>query len=353
MSKAYLHDDQDMSDAWAPWFSHEYIAYFAVQSIGALMSLPAVSVMAGLRDAHKHWPAGPKHIDIFKESYQTHRRLDPLQTFDARKRNGDFALSAPSGKRIEPWKVFVLYSAEPDLYLDEDLLLHKNQAMAGGSHGWRHMHFKLLGATYGMAPQSFRIHRNLAGLAFDRGNPYWGWRYLARAGHYLADLGNPFHVKVMPGSFLLRNIFARRDLQRRVSALHQSYEIYVERRFREGFEPFREALTAGAAKGRDSATSPDARLNGYIRRAEKRHKKIFNGLLREFDGDLMDIFLKEDQSGASDAPTRAGRLAAQAAALLFGKDRPSSLTFLDDVTCDSLKDVGWMQGALLKDFTPL
>nr|MBP7342774.1 hypothetical protein [Syntrophaceae bacterium] len=232
MTIPYLHDDAGLPRAWSPWFSHEYIAYFCVMTVDRLTALPPVPVAANPRWQDKVWPAGPRHIDIYKECYQEHRQVDPLWSFDQRKRNGDFARDVPPGKSIEPWKIYLLYSTEPDTYADEDLLLHKNQAMTGGSRGWRHMHFKLMGSTYGIAPKSFRVHRDLARLAFSKGSDYWAWRYLARAGHYLADLGAPFHVRAMPGFYLLRNIFSRGELFHTVTALHQSYEIFVERRFR-------------------------------------------------------------------------------------------------------------------------
>ena len=74
------------------------------------MALPPVPVRPNPRFGEKIWPIGPRHIDVYKESYQAHRQLDPLWSFDYRKRNGDFALETPAGKTIEPWKVVVIYS---------------------------------------------------------------------------------------------------------------------------------------------------------------------------------------------------------------------------------------------------
>ncbi len=348
----FLHNDPNLPQAWSPWFSHEYIAYYAVGAVEGLADLPKVSVRANPRLAEKIWPAGPKHIDVYKESYQEHRQLDPLWSFDYKKRNGDFALDVPPAKTIEPWKVLVLYSTEPDLYLDHDLNLHKNQPIMGGSHGWRHMQFKLLGTTYGIVPQSFRVHKNFAQLAFDNGNDYWGWRYLSRASHYLADLGQPFHVKALPGFYLIRKIRARDELFQTVSAIHQSHEVYVERRFREGFKPFGEALIHGAREGQAAGWDVQAELNGYIKRARKRHNPIFYHLLNQFGRELLDAFNQMDPHSQIDAAEQINRCSADAARVLFKKENLSKLDFLDRITVEILDDVGRMLGMLFREFLP-
>jgi hypothetical protein len=341
----YLHDDPDLPQAWAPWFSHEYITYFSVQALDSLMSLPPVPVKPNPHYGDKVWPVGPKHIDVYKESYQAHRQLDPLWSFDDKKRNGVFALEPPSGKTIEPWKTLVIYSTEPDQYQDDHLNLHKNQKITSGSRGWRHMQFRLLGTTFGIAPQSFRVHRNLASLAFENANDYWGWRYLSRSAHYLADLGHPFHIKALPGSFLLKKFFARHELLKISSTIHKSYEIYTERRFREGFEPFKQALLQGARDGQSKAGDIQDQLPAYRKRAEKKHNPIFYFFLDQFGQELLNIF------GQQDAGSQINRCSADAARLIFKDANLSKLDFLDRITMDNLFDVGRMLGMLLGGFS--
>ena len=41
---------------------------------------------------------------------------------------------------------------------------------------------------------------SLARFAFDTGHPYWGCRFLGWGLHYIQDLTQPYHAKVMPGS---------------------------------------------------------------------------------------------------------------------------------------------------------
>lgn len=40
----------------------------------------------------------------------------------------------------------------------------------------------------------------LARFAFDNGHPYWGYRFLGWALHYIQDLTQPYHATVMPGN---------------------------------------------------------------------------------------------------------------------------------------------------------
>jgi len=47
----------------------------------------------------------------------------------------------------------------------------------------------------------YRIHlwQSLAAHAMRSGHPYWGWRFAGWALHYLQDLSQPYHARVLPG----------------------------------------------------------------------------------------------------------------------------------------------------------
>jgi len=349
----YLHDDPNLPMAWAPWFSHEYITYFSVQAIDRLINLPPVSVKPNPYISDRNWPIGPKHIDLYKESYREFRRLDPLWSFSYEQRNAEYSLEPPAHKTIEPWKILVIYSTEPDLYPDYNLDIHKNQKITGGSHGWRHMQFRLLGRKFGIAPESFRVHMNLAKAAFESGNDYWGWRYLSRSSHYLADLGHPFHVKVLPGSFLIKKLFSSYELFKIVSALHQGYEVYVERRFREGFPAFKQALLQGAREGQGTRLDVQKELRTYIKQAEKRHNSIFHFFLEQFGQELIDAFQQMDRDSDLDVATQTNRCSADATKVIFKKTNLGKLNFLDRITAEILFDVGQMLGILFGRIFPL
>jgi hypothetical protein len=350
----YLHDDPNLPSAWAPWFSHEYITYFSVQAVDRIMFMSLVPIKTNPVLNNINWPIGPEHLDLYKESYRKYRQLDPLWSFSYSERNGEFGFDPPLGKTVEPWKVLVIYSTEPDLHPDCDLNLHKKQKITGGSHGWRHMQFRLLGMTFGIAPESFRMHMNLAETAFEIGNDYWGWLYLSRCAHYLADLSNPFHVKALPASFLIKQLFSSHEIFKTVSAVHQSYEVYVERRFREGFPAFKQALLRGAGEGQAAGQDVTLELNAYMRQAEKRHNPIFHYFLDQFGQELIDAFQRMDPNSHLDAASQVNICSADAARVIFkNKSHSPILDFLDRITADILFDVGRMLGMLFDRFSRL
>ena len=59
-----------------------------------------------------------------------------------------------------------------------------------------------LGRTY----PEYRVHlwHSLAAFAFARGHDYWGWRFAGWGMHYLQDLTQPYHARVLPGVGLTR-----------------------------------------------------------------------------------------------------------------------------------------------------
>jgi hypothetical protein len=346
----YLHDDPRMPHAWGPWFSHEYITYFSVLALPEIMELPPVRVRPnpGLHD--ERFPIGPKHVDLYKESYRDARQLDPLKAYDYAERNGEFSPEPPVQALIEPWKVLVIYSTEPDLLADCDLYLNRRQKITGGSHGWRHMEFRLPGLTIGMASESFRYHTELAQKAFALGNDYWGWRFLSRATHYLADLGHPFHVKASPAGFLLKNLFSPARTLQVLSATHTGYEVYSERRFREGHPAFRLALTTAASQGRAAGGSVYPELEGYIRTARSRLNPIFRFIVRQFGQELIDAYASLDRNGLADVAVQTRMCSAEAAGVIFRDSNISALEYLDGITAEILKDVGRMLGMLLAGF---
>jgi hypothetical protein len=350
----YLHDDPRLPLAWAPWFSHEYITYFSVQAMDWLMTIGQVQVKPKPDFNNKNWPIGPKHIDLYKESYREYRKLSPLWSFAYDERNGEYSIDPPENKTIEPWKILVIYSTEPDLNPDCDLYLHKNQKITGGSHGWRHMQFHALGMKFGIATESVHIHMDLARMAFKSGNDYWGWRYLSRCTHYLADLGNPFHVHAVPSWFLIKNLFSSKKLFRIVSAVHRSYEIYVERRFREGLPAFKQALLQGASEGRHANYRDfTAEINYYTYQAEKRLKAIFHFFLDQYGHELIEAFRQMDQNSDMDTATQTNMCSKDAVKVIFQDSHLPALNILDRITVDIFFDVGRMLRIMLDEFSPL
>jgi hypothetical protein len=343
----YLHDEPRLPVAWGPWFSHEYIAYFAVQAVSRIMDLPPVPVKPRPVFTNIEWPQGPDHVDLYKEAYEEGEKHDLFTSFEYGIRNAEYGANPPTHALIEPWKVIVIYSTEPDLDPDCGLQLHRLQKITGGSHGWRHMQFNDLGFTVGAVTESLRAHRDMAREAFLVGNDYWGWRYLSRATHYLADMGHPFHVKSAPRWYLVKNLLRFRELFKVVSAIHTGYEVYSERRFREGFPPFREALLNGARQGLASGGEVDAGLKEYMLGAKARLGPIFRFMLDQFGRELVDVYGSVRHDGASDVSNQTKLCSGEAVKVLFQEKHRDGLGFLDTATEAILFDVGRMLGMLL------
>jgi len=285
---------------------------------------------------NEKWLVGPQHIDLYKESYREFRALPLLSSYSYAERNAEYSKKPPEDKTIEPWKILVIYTTEPDLNPDCDLKLHPFQGITGGSHGWRHMQFRVMGKRFGAAAGSVHTHMAFAEKAFQSGHDYWGWRYLSRCTHYLADLGNPFHVYAVPTSFLIKNLFSSRKLFQILSAIHQSYEIYAERRFREGFSPFKEALLQGASIGQNERADVKKEVKSYRHQAATQMKSMFYFFLEEFGQELINAFQKMDPDSHLDAATQTNMCSKDASEVIFQESHLSALDFLDRVTVNIL-----------------
>ncbi len=126
--------------------------------------------------------------------------------------NSNYKIPYLEGKvedKTDAKTILSTYADEPDWGMDEGLSLNSMQSLTGGSHGWRHQYYILLGGILklGEAPDRAVHFYNMAIEAFKNGDPYWGFRFLARALHYLQDLTNPFHANPGPTITLLSNIW--------------------------------------------------------------------------------------------------------------------------------------------------
>ena len=148
--------------------------------------------------------------------------ITPLTTQESSKSEAFVALRA--GEPVAVIDVIATASDEPDYGMDIGLW-----ADNGTAHGARYgfgkqpfgnpglefatqapMHmsfFHEAAIVYKAAPflkrtyPEYRIHlwRALAEHALRTGHPYWGWRFAGWALHYLQDLTQPYHARVLPG----------------------------------------------------------------------------------------------------------------------------------------------------------
>jgi hypothetical protein len=145
-----------------------------------------------------------------------------LRTTEASKLNTFVALR--EGEKVAVIDVVASASDEPDYGLDVGLWAD-NHTLQGQAYGFGkqpfgnptlefssqaplHMAFfhesaivyraaAFLKRTYPEA--RVHLYRTLAAHALATGHPYWGWRFAGWAMHYVQDLTQPYHARVLPG----------------------------------------------------------------------------------------------------------------------------------------------------------
>lgn len=168
------------------------------------------------------WINRYKDITITQYSYNDNSLYNPKYKIPY--------LEGDIGEKIDARTILSLYVDEPDWGMDEGLSLNSAQVLTGGSQGWRHQYFLLFGGfiKLGEAPSRATHFYNMARLAFEKHDPYWGFRFLARSLHYLQDLTMPFHANPGPVLILLRNLTDMGGVTNMVSNHHYGLEDYQE-----------------------------------------------------------------------------------------------------------------------------
>ncbi len=124
--------------------------------------------------------------------------------------------------RMKISEIFATFSDEPDWGMDQELFGIENYPYGHApfgigtglsSQGAFHMAFLHENPVLVRAfpdlritflKQRARLFLKLARFAFEKGAPYWGWRFAAWAAHYLQDVTQPYHARAVP--FPLRRI---------------------------------------------------------------------------------------------------------------------------------------------------
>jgi hypothetical protein len=293
------------------------------------------------------WPVGPNHRDLYIEGAGRAVDVD-LRTTDCAARTVNY-LAEPSDQPVAPWQVLVLYSTEPDSELDMGLDLSRLQSFTKGSHGFRHMEFRLLGFKIGMLRETFMHHVAAAEHAFKIGNAYWGWRYLSRATHYLADIGHPFHVRVFPRKISPLIAMRPKRLLALLSSLHNAHEVFTEEMFRRESASLRDALLEGSARVSLEPATPFRRdVDAYYRDSERKATALFDLMRKTFGPGLTRIYDGMDEHGDLDLAKRTQFVEEAARSFIFQDPPRQGLTDLEAFTASLLGRVGQELGRLLQ-----
>ncbi len=168
------------------------------------------------RDFISKYPPRPDALQFPQASFLQALRVNPQPKFSFSVPNEDALVS--------PQDVLTTATDEPDdgmdigLWEDNGTDLGKlygfgsqpfgNPALSFGTQAPFHMGFyHESGIIYSAAPflkrclPEFRIYQylSLARFAFRSGHPYWGWRFTGWGLHYVQDLTQPYHARVLPG----------------------------------------------------------------------------------------------------------------------------------------------------------
>lgn len=130
------------------------------------------------------------------------------------------------GEQTTAREILLRYVDEPDWGMDDELDLSPLQSLAGGSKGYRHQRYYYLGGVLrvGEAPERAAAFYRLSKAAFAKGDAYWGFRFLARALHYMQDMGQPLHTK----PFRLREVMHTGLKPEALKILATNYHHYFE-----------------------------------------------------------------------------------------------------------------------------
>jgi hypothetical protein len=146
------------------------------------------------------------------------------------------------GQKISARRILTDYSDEPDWRMDKQLELSPAQALMAGSQGYRHMYYPALGwhlpylfFPQGAAPERAEHFYGLARQALGRGDLYWVFRFLARAIHYIEDMGQPYHTSQTSLRFITISSPISGTTQT-TKNYHFAYESYVNYRLQQEAE---------------------------------------------------------------------------------------------------------------------
>jgi hypothetical protein len=193
----------------------------------------------------------------------THDDVTTMKTDEAARLNIFIALRP--GDLVPPIDVVASATDEPDYGLDFGLWDNSgtahgavygfgkqpfgNPAVEWSSQGPLHLgYFHEASIVYKAAPfllrayPEYRIHlyRSLAAYALRSGHDYWAWRFTGWGMHYLQDLTQPYHARVLPGVGVARMLWINTlDIVGLHGARNDAVQLVTNRHFAlENFERY-------------------------------------------------------------------------------------------------------------------
>jgi hypothetical protein len=182
--------------------------------------------------------------------------LSAVDLYESRIPNPPFEKVLP-GESVTILEVLSAASDEPDygmdigLYEDTGTEVGKiygfgkqpfgNPALSYGSQASIHMAFpredpiiKLAAAfsQKSLLPYRVMLYEALSRFAFSQGRDYWGWRFAGWALHYLGDMTQPYHARMLPNltttQILVLNLMGRAEDKAKALVLLSNHHVLLE-----------------------------------------------------------------------------------------------------------------------------
>lgn len=226
-----------VEDGWA-WVRHNLMTYYTVQSLDWLDEYDQISVTPyTYRDDSLNPDFKIHYVNPDPAPISPSMGKFAYYTLESTERPG--FVGAEVGSKTNARQILVDYSDEPDWWMDKKLKLSVAQKLMAGSQGYRHMyypawdwHLPYLFFPQGVAPKRARHFYKLAEQAFMKGDLYWGFRFLARAIHYIQDIGQPYHTTQTSLRFVILKSPISGTTQT-TKNYHFAYESYVAYRLQQ------------------------------------------------------------------------------------------------------------------------
>lgn len=214
--------------------------------------------------------------------------------------NPEFAIKyfeGEIGEKVKASDILINYSDEPDWDLDTNLELNKLQALTGGSQGYRHMYFSVFAGLLkaGDAPKRANHFFEMSKSAFGKGDNYWGFRFAARAIHYLEDISQPYHTYPAPLDVLFKKFFNVKKLTVLVTNAHYGYEDFNGYLFEHKKEEFYNLLPEVKTVKMDDVADSAIKLSKEARKDFTLSYRETMQLFSVLDNDQELVILEEQE----------------------------------------------------------
>ncbi len=332
----------------AAWARHDLMTEEVVEDLGWLDRFDNITVTEYLYDDPtindnriRYYNEDPGQLE--PDEFYYHALYEPVL----------FYKGAQLGNSTTAKTILIEFSDEPDWEMDQELQLSWMQGFSGESQGYRHMyyptwsfHIPLGFMAQGQTPDRAQHFYDRAKMAFEKGDTYWGFRFLARAMHYVQDMSQPFHTR----QFYWRYINLKDPYHGTIQAIknyHFAYESYIANEFRleqEGVLPNR--LITPLRYSLPVPTDSPADLAKYIaRRSHWRSSKTWKNSIDFFgekylsaEGEVMteqeffSLIQKDSEAAEEFYQDTENRM------VLFGKATKSFLEFArKDINLDQYR----------------